>query len=342
MIEIQGKHKKIVLPSAWEDLSTKQFILTIVKLLELLGRQIKINEFRLALLLLYTGYKPGSDARIQRWQVLKSRLKLCCVFVKYFTLYVFGRFRFRAMLTLLSEWRLIHFPDLSAIAKRREIINSNLVILSEQIKFPLREGRDGWEVNNCFNRNPIPWIRPRLRRYAGKQFDVGIIIRTNITAREFSDAFDIVKAFAESHSEECLNALCAILYPRYSLHSRNISSQHYKHFERVSYPVRYAVMIWFTGIVRYFTEHAIYRVLFSGTGEQNEKINLGMTETIMSLSLVGFGTTAEMERVSVVDYFDMQVKALKKMISDARGGGATLDDIAKATKLSYAVIEQLS
>ena len=143
---------------------------------------------------------------------------------------------------------------------------------------------------------------------------MGIIIRTNITAREFSDAFDIVKAFAESHSEECLNALCAILYPRYSLHSRNISSQHYKHFERVSYPVRYAVMIWFTGIVRYFTEHAIYRVLFSGTGEQNEKINLGMTETIMSLSLVGFGTTAEMERVSVVDYFDMQVKALKKMI----------------------------
>ena len=97
-----------------------------------------------------------------------------------------------------------------------------------------------------------------------------------------------------------------------------------KVFERVSYPVRYAVMIWFTGIVRYFTEHAIYRVLFSGTEEQNEKINLGMTETIMSLSLVGFGTTAEMERVSVVDYFDMQVKALKKMISDTRGGGASL------------------
>lgn len=125
MIEIQGKHKKIVLPSAWEDLSTKQFILTIVKLLELLGQQIKINEFKLALLLLYTGYKLGSDARIQRLQVLKFRLKLCCVSVKYFTLYVFGRFRFRAMLTLLGEWRLIHFPDLSAIVERREIINSN-------------------------------------------------------------------------------------------------------------------------------------------------------------------------------------------------------------------------
>ena len=85
LFHYKGNAKKIVLPSAWEDLSTKQFILTIVKLLELLGRQIKINEFRLALLLLYTGYKPGADARIQRWQVLKSRLKLCCVFVKYFT-----------------------------------------------------------------------------------------------------------------------------------------------------------------------------------------------------------------------------------------------------------------
>lgn len=247
------------------------------------------------------------------------------------------------MLTLLGEWRLIHFPDLAAIAERREIINSNLVILSEQIKFPLRETKNGWEVNNCFNRNPIPWIRPWLRKYTGKQFDIGIIIRTNITAREFADAFDIVKAFASTRSGECLNALCAILYPRYSQHSRNISSEHYKMFERVSYPVRYAVMIWFTGIVRYFAEHPIYRVLFSGSGEQNvEKISLGMSETIMHLSLVGFGTTAEMEQVSVVDYFDMQVKALKKMIADARGSGATLDDIAKATKLSYAVIEQLS
>lgn len=66
MIEIRGRRKNVVLPSAWEDLNTRQFILTIVKLLELLGQQIKINEFRLTLLLLYTGYKPGSDTRIQR------------------------------------------------------------------------------------------------------------------------------------------------------------------------------------------------------------------------------------------------------------------------------------
>ncbi|GEM_PF-646066 len=343
MIEIQGKRKKIVLPSAWEDLSTRQFIFTIVKLLELLGQQIKINDFRIALLLLYTKYKPSSDRKVQRLCMWRSRLKLYKVTVRYFILYLVRRVKFRAMLTLLGEWRIIHFPDLSAIAERREMINSNLIILSEQIKFPLREGRDGWEVNNCFNRNPIPWIRPRLRKYTGKQFDVGIIIRTNITAREFADCFDIVKAFASTRSGECLNALCAILYPRYSDHNRNIASNHYKNFERVSYPVRYGVMIWFTGIVRYFTEHPIYCVLFSGSGEQHEeKISLGMSETIMHLSLVGFGTTAEMERVSVVDYFDMQVKALKKMIADARGGGATLDDIAKATKLSYAVIEQLS
>lgn len=343
MIEIQGKRKKIVLPSAWEDLSTKQFILTIVKLLELLGREIKINEFRVALLLLYTRYKPSSDNREHRWSMWKFRMKLCKMSIKYFILFLFRRVRFYAMLELIGEWRQLHFPDLSAIASRREMINSNLIILSEQIKFPLRERRDGWEVNNCFNRNPIPWIRPRLRKFAGKQFDVGIIIRTNITAREFADCFDIVKAFASTRSGECLNALCAILYPRYSEHNRNIASNHYKNFERVSYPVRYGVMIWFTGIVRYFTEHAIYRVLFSGSGEQNEeKISLGMSETIMHLSLVGFGTTAEMERVSVVDYFDMQVKALKKMIADVRGGGATLDDIAKSTKLSYAVIEQLS
>ena len=66
---------------------------------------------------------------------------------------------------------------------------------------------------------------------------------------------------------------------------------------------------------------AIYQVLFSGTEEQNEKINLGMTETIMSLSLVGFGTTAENGAGIGCRLFRYAGEGVEKMISDTEEEG---------------------
>lgn len=224
------------------------------------------------------------------------------------------------------------------------VINENLVRLSELITFPLRTGHKGTEVNNLFRRNPLPEIRIRRTKYKGKQFDIGIVLRTDITAREFADAFDAVRAFAETRSEECLNTLCAILYPALPDHTKNMNSGHYREFYRVNYAIRYSILIWFTGIVQYFSEHPIYRILFSGDRQEEDtaRISLGMGETIMHLSLSGFGAKTEMENISLVDYFDLQVKSVKKMIADARAQGAKTEDIAKHTRLSYNLIEQLS
>lgn len=293
MKTIQGVKHPILLPDKWEELTPVQYIFTVTRLLLLIGQQCTAADFRISLLLNYTGYRPA--------------------------------------VRLLP----VKQPE-------QEIIGENLVRLSELITFPLRQGKEGLEINNRFARNPLPKIRIGRKTCKGKQFDTGIILRTDIKAREFADAFDSVRAFAKTQDEECLNTLCAILYPAFPDHTCNMISYHHLNFKRVRYEIRYAVMIWFTGIVQYFSEHPVYRLLFAGSVDSAEKISLGMGETIMHLSLVGFGSKSEMENANLIDYFDLQVKSLKKMIADARGQGAKTEDIASHTRLSYNLIEKLS
>ena len=294
MKTITGVKRPILLPDCWEDLSPRQYIYTIGKLLELMAHQCTLTDFRIALLLKYTHYRP-----VLRFRPAKPEMKA--------------------------------------------IITENLVRLAETITFPLRSGNNGTELNNLFQRNPIPSLRIGRNTYPGKQFDIGIVLRTDIKAREFADAFDSVRAFAETQSGECLNTLCAILYPAFPDHTRNLNSDHHRNFARVNYAVRYGIMIWFTGIAQYFSEHPVYRILFAGTNnEESERISLGMGETIMHLSLVGFGSKTEMENSNLIDYFDLQIKSLKKMIADARAQGAKTTDIASHTHLSHNLIEQLS
>ncbi|MDR2130548.1 MAG: hypothetical protein LBP56_05195 [Odoribacteraceae bacterium] len=236
------------------------------------------------------------------------------------------------------RWRL--FPD---DPERRAIINHNLVLLSGLIEFPLR----GAEINTRFHRNPLPFVKIGRRRYAGKRFDTGIVIRTDITAREFSDAFDLVKAYAASGREECLDSLCAILYPAIPGNPRaNALSGHERRFARVPFLTRYAILVWFTGIARYFMDHPDYKVLFSDTTasrlDRPDRVDLGLSEIIMHLSLDGFGSKEEMERSTIVEFFDMQVKSLKKKIAAALASGLKEHDIASRAGIHYSVIQRLS
>lgn len=110
MKTIQGVKKPITLPDCWEDLTPALYTFTITKLLEVMAHACTLTDFRISLLLKYTGYRPSVRLRPVKPQI-------------------------------------------------RETINENLVRLAGLITFPLRSGKNGTEVNNCFKRNPIPEIR---------------------------------------------------------------------------------------------------------------------------------------------------------------------------------------
>ena len=91
--------------------------------------------------------------------------------------------------------------------------------------------------------------------------------KTNITAREFADCYDLLHHINqlenEEQKEELTNQLCAILYPKCKSHTENMVSGHIDEMKKVNPIIKYIVIYWFTGLVRFYLEHPIYSILFS-------------------------------------------------------------------------------
>lgn len=337
MIEINLKSRTLCIPSSWESLSPKQFLYTIQVLINHMQGQLTKTEVRLLLLAFYTGYKP-SRIIVRAWPVkflYYSRMQFAAIHYRLF-------YKKSAYRTLMHSWIRNSRPEPETESQLRENITYNLVSLSEKIAFPWRHENGQTIINTMMLRNPIPSIRIRSKKIQGLYFNIGIITQTNITARQFADAFDICTAYAKSQDSRLLNILCAILYPGKHNHSQAVNSNYHERFARASFIVRYAVYFWFTGVIAYFVNHPVYSLLFSGSTSNNpDRISLGLSESILQLSLTGFGSIPEMSNQPVIIFFDAQVKSLKKTISDAMGKGVKKEELPALLNLSISQIDSL-
>lgn len=337
MIQVKLKNRTLQIPNSWESLSREQFLYTIQVLICHIQGQFTKLDVRMLLLMKYTGYQP-SRKLVRLWP---SK----CI---YYSRMQFAAFRYRFFYkkscykSLMHSWIRYNRPEPETETQLRDNINHNLIILSERISFPWRQENDQAIINTTMLRNPIPFIRIRTKKFYGLYFNIGIITQTNISARQFADAFDISRAFAQSQDARLLNHLCAILYPGNHSYEYAVNSNYHERFTGVPFIVRYAVYIWFTGITSYFVNHPVYSVLFSGQVNDNpERINLGLSESILQLSLTGFGSIDEMSNQNVITFFDAQVKSLKKTISDALGKGIKKEELPSLLNLSISKIDSL-
>ena len=303
MKTIQLNKSALELPDCWEDLSYREKIFTFGILSELFAGTITPEVARLKMLIEYTGYKPS-------WIDL-----------------------FREALKKVSE--------------QREIINFNLLKLSEELTFAFKVEENRIIPNHIFKRNPIPFIRIGTKRYFGRKFDNDISCRTNITAREFSDCFDVFAAMqgegvADADRFDCINQICAILYPKTDDYNTNLVSGHHWKLRYIQPSIKFGIIFWFTGIVKYYTEHPIYGLLFKSDKNREEsgnKINLGMNEIVLTLKKEGYGSP---ETMNLNDYFDAQIKLLKDMINKAIADGVKPDKLSKKTGIPLSTIQKLS
>jgi hypothetical protein len=138
---------------------------------------------------------------------------------------------------------------------------------------------------------------------------------------------------------ECLNQLCAIFYPAEPDHRRNLVSRQHERMSKVPDEIKMLILFWFAGIIQHYTAHPHYSVLFSSTKkDEGEKIRLGAAETLLYLTREGYG---DPDRMTLNDYFDAQVKALKDSISHALAQGAKIGKIAQETGLTPETIDKL-
>jgi hypothetical protein len=229
---------------------------------------------------------------------------------------------------------------------QREIIHLNLLKLSEELNFAFIVEENRIVPNHLFKKNPVAFVKIGRNRYWGKRFEIDLIARTDITAREFSDCFDIFASMqgelTEEDQHDCINQICAILFPKYADYNTNLISGHQLQMRRVNPSLKFGIILWFTGIVKFYQKHPVYGLLFKSENhpeDSGNKIHLGMNEIAITLQKEGYGMS---ETMKLNDYFDAQVKYLKDMINRALAEGVKPEKLSEKSGIPLSTIQKLS
>lgn len=347
MKKIQLRKSVMELPESWEDLNFKEKLYAFEIASRVMSGDLNSSPYvgLLDLLIRFTGYKPSGNRFYPLCLKLTYSCKMTWVFIRNIPfLFKYGMKEF---ISYLRIWQDIYRPDPDALSKEREVINFNLLRLAEQIKFVFTIDPEQHKIIPQYNfkTNPIPFIKIGRKKYSGKRFELDITAKTDITAREFVDCLDLLfaidKVITENEQQECMNQLCAILYPKEKDYVKNMVSGHHRQMKKVKPVIKFAISYWFMGILKFYSEHPVYSILFSqsSSGKDNtDKVSLS-GEVILMLRKEGYGMADDM---NLNDYFDAQIKHLKDSIGKALSSGLTATKISQETGLSISVINQLS
>jgi hypothetical protein len=293
----------IELPETWSELNKSERKLAFHLLSMLFAGEITPLQFQYAMLCKVTGFKPKRRSRTVR--------HLVWIFFWLFrSRNAYWQYRRNYLITLRN-------------------VQFNLFRLSEQFTFAFT--LDALKIIPKFEFSSNPF--PNLFKHK-PSFNVGLTVETNITARQFSNCLDLAIAYRtvekESDRIHLLHKLIATLYLTTEIHAAQLSPV-----------VKFGVFCWFTSIVTFWKEHPVFSILFPKDEHSvdEDKISLGMSETILYLQKEGFSNASEMP---LDDFFTAQVKALKDSVNQAIASGLTADKIAAQTGLPISTINRLT
>lgn len=335
MKSIQLNKGVLELPSKWDELNNDQKLYAFDLLYQVVEGSLSPLEFRIHMLASLTKYRPQSDLFCYLFHYCVFLLKVPFVTLWYFL--KIKSIRFRDYLTI---WKSSHRPK----KRDRSIINFNLFRLSEQLDFAFTIENRKIQFNRDFDKNPIPVIKIKDKQYPGCKFNRDIAPFTDISARQFSDCFDLYTGYLQSDTKEvkdkCLNRIISILYPAYSDYNSNMVSNHADQVGKLSEGIKFGIIYWLSGIIDYYVTHPIYSLLFRSnqTDLEETPISLGMGEAILMLEKKGYENE---ESMNLNKFFDAQIAELKNNLATAVSKGVKLEDLANSTGLSINDINRL-
>lgn len=349
MKEIKLKKSILLLPSTWEELKLQQKLFVFEILIRVLQGDLKAKPYAglMELLVYFTGYKPSKGYMRLIAKTLRYSFRMAAVKIRNLPYLIrYGKEEFKEYIEL---YRQIYRTYVTEEENRKDIINFNLLRLAKEIDFIFQIDRNEKKIIPLYTfcSNPFPFIQIGRRKFKGRRFEVDVTVKTDISAREFVDCLDLLSAInqidSDQKKQQCMNQLCAILYPSGEDYAENMVSGHHRLMNRLDPLIKFGISYWFTGVVKFYTEHPVYGILFSGRSSEDPEHNNGKvqlsSEVLLMLRKQGYGAP---ETMKLNDYFDAQVKVLKDMISDAISSGLSVSKIAQKTGIELSVISKLS
>jgi hypothetical protein len=313
--------------NSWDELNSVQFVETCSITNQFFAGKFDIDEYRLRLLEMLTGYKRKTKRNEMADQINEN-------------LFLISEQLTFAVMPQIGPEEVLEFfsPELRELLKTRfpwEIFEPEHVQQLLTVKGLLKIG---FSLNFDLTRNLLPQVSKGNKVYKGFYFDtVNGDIKTNLTAEQYLDASEYFNAYSEDKNPGFLASFINCLYHKRSTpHSKDIPSVDDK-------KTKDAIVMVFMYIQKTFLNDPIFKILF--TEEQSSgsmaKLNLGSSEAILQVVEEGYGSLNEVKKMNILDFFNTQIMILKKHVAQLRAMDKKAGEISKEMNLSIDVINQL-
>jgi ribosomal protein L32E len=316
-------NKKYRYPDQWEELSSEQYLMLIELLLEFMQGHISAQEVRLAYFLNIANINPRAIVKRNRER--------------------FHENLFRITRTLNFMFR-YEYPDGSLDEIEPELRKSLAKTLPNdlpdhvELQYVKKLKRQTLP-DFLFAKNLLPEIEISRKKYPGYIFELhDEIIHTTLTAEQYVNANLLYGKYIDMRNTSYLDTLVATLYCPKGSDAIAFAETTAK-LDNVD---KQAVFICFQAIQTFLATRTKYAILWNRKpAGKNDKLSLGLSDSIYSLSSAGYGSLSEVSQMPLTAFFDLLVKNIIDAVKTLRDMKMKKDEIAEKTGLSLAQINKI-
>jgi len=334
--------------NCWEELSPDQFIKTVALTNRFFAGGFNIDEYRIRLLEIITGYKR-KPKRIRRDAINRVSTEEIADTINENLFLISEQLTFTVRPKCGPEEVLEFFsPELRELLKTRfpwEIYEPEMV---DQLNTMAKRLKVEYDLNMNLGKNPIPYIRIGETLLKGPVFNAADgDIDTDLKAGMYLDAQEYFTAYTETRKEKYLDLMVMALYFPCDddiVETRLIASLP-EIPDFTDRATRDAILLIFLYIQTTLVNDPIFGILFTGRDAINrvstDRLILGPDEAIGQLIEAGYGTHESILNLDIRTFFNFQILMIKKNVNLLRSYDKKPGEIARELGLSIETIQKL-
>lgn len=332
--------------NCWEELSPDQFIKTVALTNRFFADGFNIDEFRLQLLQILTGYvrtkkRATRNPKPETIETINENLFLIS---EQLTFPIRPKCEPDEVLEFFS-------PELRELLKTRfpwEIYEPEMVA---QLNMMAKRLKVEYDLNVNLGKNPIPYIRIGETLLKGPVFNTSDgDLDTDMKTGMYLDAQEYFTAYTETRKEKYLDLMIMALYfpvdddidPRHC-ELRGTKQEAIPDFTDPA--TKEAILLIFMYIQQMLVTDQVFSILFCTDTTcrvpTTNKLSLGPDEAIGQLIEAGYGTHESILNLDIRTFFNFQILMIKKNVNLLRSYDKKPGEIARELNLPIETIQKL-
>lgn len=336
MIEIKLGTENIELKNNWNELTSEEFVFIVGLLNRYLNEEFDLYELRLQIFQVLTGYERSTKeiSDEDRAQINDNIYLLSNMLIFPTKPY----YPDPEVLDVLS-------PELQYILKSRFPFEVHEEEYQDQLEMVKKLLKYSAAPNYGLKHNPLKSFKFEGKTYHGPtiSIDKNGVFKTDIIAGEYVSALEYY-LINRSVDRKYLKDVAAFLYrPKREIFDKQACKKRAEKFEKLPENILAAIEFIFQNLQETIINMPEIGILYKRRPKKKDenKLSIGVSETIYNLSQDGYGSKAEIDQLPLEDYLKLMLKQLKDYVDQLRGMDKDDMEIAKKTGLDISIVKNI-